>query len=185
MDVTLNADPLIKALGNVVTNLPKELRIVSWKTAKKTKSIIAKDVVKELAVTQKIVRAQLVEKRVGKTGSSVTVKKSRRIPLRDYKARQTKAGISYKISKSKGRKTIPNAFKGPRPGLTFARFQGHVFGRMTNERKPIKILYGPSPWGVFAKSQMRVQTKPKIKNELRKQLAERVRFKTLKKQGVI
>lgn len=183
--ITLDADPLIKSLDNVASNLTKELRIVSWKTAKKAKSLIAKQVVKELATPQKIVRAQLSTRRGSGPKATVTLKKSSRISLREFKPRQTKKGVSYRISKSQGRKIIQGAFTGPKPGLTFVKFRGHAFKRVGKSRLPIVKLFGPSPWGVFVVNKQQQQVNPQINAELRKQLAERVRFKTLKKQGVI
>lgn len=180
-----DARDLSQALGNVVDNLPKEMRIVSWKTAKKTTSFIAKAVTSELSVAQRVIKKQMTQKRVGKTGAEVVLKKSNRISLKDFKARQIKKGVSYKISKSKGRKTIAGAFRGPRPGVIAQKLNGHVFKRIGATRNPIQKLYGPSPWGVFAINKMQAQTTPKVNLELRKQMLERLRFKKLKKAGVI
>ena len=109
----MDASVMINELKGVVKNLPKELAIVSGKTAKRGKSIIAKEVTQELAVPQKVVRKVLTTGKRGKTASFVDLEKSPRIPLRDFKARQNKRGLSYKISKSAGRKTIHGPFQGP------------------------------------------------------------------------
>lgn len=180
-----DASDVVNALGAVVSNLPKELRIVSWKTARKTKSLIAKEVTKELAVPQKIVRAELSQARREPTGAEVALRKTARIPLRDFKARQVRSGVSYKISKTKGRKRIDGAFQGPRPGVVFTKFRGHVFTRVGTARLPIRKLYGVSPWGVFAINKQQKQVTPKVNQELRKQLADRLRYQKLKKSGAI
>lgn len=173
-----NASDLVTSLGNVTTNLRKELRIVSWKVSGKTKSLIAKEVTKELAVAQKVVRRHLKAKRVEPTGALVRLEYQARIPLRDYKARQTKKGVSYKISKTKGRSKIASAF-------IVNKLGNHVFVRSGKSRLPIRKLYGPSPWGVFVVNKMTADLTPKVKSELTKQLAERLRFKTLKQSGAI
>lgn len=185
---------IINALDALGLNITKEIGIINWKVARKTKSLIAKQVTKELSVTQKVVKAQLVARRnasraslVGGTeqAAEVELKKSRRIPLRDFKARQTKKGVSYKISKSTGRKTIAGAFKGPRPGLTFVRFRGHVMQRVGSARLPIRKLYGPSPWGVHVINKQADVITPQINAELRRQMRERLRYQRLKKSGAI
>ena len=181
----MDAGKLIKSLKAVSDNLTKELGIVAWKAARPAKALISKEVTKELAVPQKIVKSKIWTKKVGKTGAAIQLDKSKRIELRDFGARQTKKGVSYKISKSKGRSTIRQAFKGPRPGLTFAKHKGSVFGRVGESRKPIAKLYGPSPWGVFQKQKLSVPVRKKIETELEKQMVERIRFRTLKKSGAI
>ena len=183
--VQSEANFLVRSLGNVVRNLPKELRIVSWKTARKTKSFMAKEVTKELATPQKVVKATLKTDRKEPTGAEVTLRKTSRISLREFKARQTRAGVSYRISKSKGRQTVQGAFTGPKPGLTFVKFRGHVLKRVGKSRLPIRKLYGPSPWGVFAVNKLQTTVTPKVNAELRKQLQERLRYQKLKKSGAI
>lgn len=173
-----DATDLVLALDNVVKNLPKELRIVSWKVANKTKALIAKSVTRELAVAQKVVRSQMAQVRKEPTGAMVTLKKTRRIPLKKFGARQTKKGVSYRISKTEGRKKIASAF-------IVTKLGGHVFKRVGKQRLPIQKLFGPSPWGVFAINERQRHVTPQVEAEMRKQLTERLRFKTLKKNGVI
>lgn len=179
-NVATNSDFEAKAieLAKVVSNLPKEMRIVSWKTAKKTKSLIAKSITQELATPQKVVRSKLTQVRSGPTGAEVTLKKTARISLRDFGARQTKKGVSYKVSKTKGRKTIASAF-------IIKKFGGHVFKRVSKVRTSHTQRYGPSPWGVFVKKQKDNQVMPKVELELHKQLAERLRYQKLKQSGAI
>jgi len=63
----------------------------------------------------------------------------RRIPLMDFGARQVKRGVTYRISRSGGRKRIANAFVKTMPS-------GHegVFKRLGQPRLPIRELMGPS-----------------------------------------
>lgn len=174
---------MVKDLEALVKNLPREMSIVSGKTARRGKSIIAKEVATELAVPQKVIRAQVTSRKVGKTGAATHLSKSKRIPLRDFKARQTKKGVSYKISKTGGRRMIAGAFQGPRPGQH--QWSGRVFIRKGKKRLPIQQLFGPSPWGVFVKKKKDRATKQKLHAELRKQIAERLRYRKLKASGAI
>lgn len=181
----MKADPMIADLGALVKNLPKEMSIISNKVTRKGKSLVAKDVASELAVPQKVIKQQISTQRIDKTGAQLVLSKSRRIPLRDFKARQTKKGVSYKVSKKRGRKLAVGAFTGPRPGLTFARYRGRVFKRVGKTRLPIRQLYGPSPWGVFVKQRRLKPVGDQLRAELRKQMAERLRYRRLKAAGEI
>jgi len=185
MRVRMDASVLVKSLANVTDNLPKQLAIVANKVATKTKSLIAKDVSSRVAVKQKVVKRLIKTKRIGKTKRIVQLAKSKRIPLRDFGAKQTKTGVSYKIDKAQSRKTIPGAFQGPAPGRYYAKWKGRVFKRQGRSRLPIYQLFGPSPWGVFVKNKRKKHVANDASAELKKQLAERIRYLTLKKSGAI
>ena len=191
---TVQGGQVINALENLGLNVKKEIGIINRKVAKRTKSFVAKEVTKELAVAQKVVKSELTFHRkargaglvnVSDLATEIELKKTQRIPLREFKARQTKKGVSYRISKTSGRKTIAGAFKGPKPGLTFVRFRGHVMKRVGRARLPIRKLYGPSPWGVHVIKKQSSKVLTQINGELRKQLRERLRYQTLKKSGAI
>lgn len=178
-------EAIAKSVGS---NLKKELAIAINKTAKKCESSIAKSVSKEIVVSQKVVKSQLKmakAKAVGEQRATVTLQISSRIPLRDFGARQTKAGVSYKISKVSGRGFIPGAFQGPKPGVMKASWRGNVFKRTTKSRLPIVKLMGPSVWGAFVINDHVSSTTEQTKLELQKQIEERIRFLTLKQSGAI
>ena len=161
---------------------------------KKGESIIASKITEELAAPKKVVTKQLKRTdRASKTKLSSTItlvasvegSRSGRISLRQFKPRQNKKGVSYKTSKSKGRKTVLGAFQGPRPGLMKASWKGSVFKRVGASRLPIVKLFGPSPWGVYVKKNYDRKVRQDIKRELRKQIDRRIRFLKLKKSGTI
>lgn len=173
---------------NVGSNLKRELAVAVNKTAKKCESSIAKKVAKEIVVSQKVVKSQLSTekaKAVGEQRAKVTLKVSTRIPLRDFGARQTRAGVSYKISRQSGRGFVQGAFQGPRPGVMKASWKGHVFKRTTKSRLPIVKLMGPSVWGAFVLNNHVAMTTEETQFELQKQIEERIRFLTLKNTGAI
>lgn len=176
-------DQLISDLKSLSTNLTKELGIVAWNTAKKTKSVAAKQITSELAVTQREVKERITTKRRD-TESEVTVNKSKRIPLKEFKPRQTRKGVSYRISKTTGRKTAADAFMGPKPGTPAPRLHGHVWKRKGKTRLPIQKLYGPSPWGVLVSGDRIQNVTEETRGELRKQLEKRIRWLRLKNKGV-
>lgn len=185
---TKELERLAKAVDASGRKLPQQVAIAVNATAKKTRSEISKDIRKELNAKKKAVDKALVtgpRATRQRTGTTVTVAKGRRIPIKEFGARQTKAGVSYKISKNKGRSLARGAFMGPKPGAVAARLGGHAFKRMGPQRLPIKKLYGPSPWGVFRGQRLTRPTMSKVSRELRKQLERRIRFNVLKASGAI
>lgn len=159
--------------------LKKELSIAVNATAKRSKSIIAKQVANELAVSQKDIKTTISQSRRASESdisATVEVKKEKRLGLNKFGARQIKKGVSYKVSKSKGRSFIQGAFQGPKPGLMKASWKGNVFKRVGKARKPIIKLKGPSVWGVFVAGKKIGPSISEIEAELKKQIGERIRF---------
>ena len=190
--VELRIDPkqireLSRAIEGTTRKLQNEIKIAVNATAGKTKTAMSRRVRAELAAPAKSVNATLSVKKAKtpRDNARVTLKKEARLPLKAFKPNQTKKGVSYRISKSQGRKTIAGAFMGPRPGTKAPGLHGHVWKREDKSRLPIRKLYGVSPWGVFIKRAMKQPTKNEGRLELKKQIARRIRFITLKKRGAI
>jgi hypothetical protein len=176
------------AIDGTKKKLPRELKIAVNATAKKTRTMMSREVRKELATKAKAVNKTInIVSRATEISLSSTVRlsKTKRIPLRDFGARQTRQGVSYKISKSKGRGMVPGAFQGPKPGVMNTKWRGRVFKRVGKSRLPIAQLFGPSPWGIFVKRQLRTPVVRDGNAELSKQIQRRVRFNLLKRQGLI
>lgn len=168
--------------------LPQEVAVAINATARKVRSGVNKGIREELAAKKKDIDKTLKVTRKAtrnQPGAMLRLQKSRRIPLRDFGARQTRAGVSAKVSNRTGRKTIPGAFQGPKPGLMKASWRGHVFKRVGRARLPIVKLYGASPWGVYVKQRQDRPTRRLVEVELRKQLQKRIRFNVLKASGAI
>ena len=191
MNVTIkqsSLDSLISALKDTERKLKKELQVAVNATANKAKSIINKEIRSELATTATAINSTIRIKRKATNdlpSASVEVKKTARISLREFGARQTKVGVSAKISKTRGRKTYAGAFQGPKPGLMKASWRGHVFKRVGKSRLPIVKLHGASPFGVMTKGKKLGPSVEATQAELEKQIQRRVRFITLKKTGAI
>ncbi len=187
--ITLEAGKLINSLNNVAENLPKELAIVVSKTSKRAESFVAKDIQKELNTTQKAIKKQIIRTNTKKVGSNmrslVILQKSDRMPLRDFSPNHVAAGVSYKISRTQGPKLAPSAFMGPKPGIRRPQFNGRVYKRVGGPRSKIIQLFGVSPWGVFVKNNRIDVIKKQIRQELRHQARDRIRYLELKKSGAI
>lgn len=170
---------LEKALGDAG---PKKLRqqvaIALNQTAKKTETLLAKEVAKELVLTQKEIKKDIKQQRRANPevlATNVVQKETARISLKSYKARQNKSGVRYRISKKSGGKTVKSAFIANTLG-------SHAFKRTGKKRLPIQKLYGPSPWGVTVKNNLdKLIIDRDIEPELLKQIDRRIRAINFKK----
>lgn len=194
-----NMDKLVADLGRVADNITKQIGIVSWRTARRGKSIIAKDVASQIKVNQADVKKLIRETR-GDAESSVALKKTSRMPLKRFGPRQTKAGVTYRIEESGKRQLLQGAFMGPKPGVLAPNLHGHVWIRKgylppgasgprfrggKRQREQIYIPRGPSPYGVVLKGERKYPIAKEIRQELSKQLAKQIRYLRLKQSGVI
>lgn len=175
-----------KIMSDLGFNVRKELAVAVNKASDKTKSKMVKSIKDELITTQAVMKQAIGTK--GKASeqsieTTIVLKKEKRLPLKEFKPTQNKTGVTYKISKTKGRKTIAGAFQGPRPGVMKRSWKGNVFKRLGKKRLPIAKLFGPSVWGVFVVKKLEAPTTAEAQKELIKQVQERIRFLTLKAQG--
>lgn len=180
---------LSQALGGSDKKIRQQLKIAVNAVSRKVKSQIAKEIGRELATPQKNIKPTIAiaQKATATRNPTAIVRqsKTKRIPLRDFGAKQNKTGTSYKTSKRKGRKHIARAFQGPRPGVVSTKTRGRVFKRKGKARLPIVQLFGPSPWGVFIKNGIKKPVVIIARGELLKQIQRRTRFIKLKQSGAI
>lgn len=172
---------LKQALGDKAKRIQQEVATAINATAKKVAREIAKEIKTELATTVKVIAAAIRHTRKAnkaQLGATVTLAKTKRISLKEFGARQTKTGVSYRISKTEGRKSIRSAF-------VSNKLYGHVFARIGKSRLPIDKKHGPSPWGVFVGKKLTPQIVAMAEVELKKQIEKRIRFRTLQQTGVI
>ena len=180
MKLSAKIGELEKALGDAG---PKKLRqqvaIALNQTAKRTETLLAKEVAKEIVIAQKEIKKGIKQDRKAKPevlATNVVQKESARIPLKRYKARQNKAGVRYRISKKTGGKTVKSAF-------IAETLSSHAFKRTGKKRLPIRKLYGPSPWGVTVKNNLdRLVLERDIEPELIKKIDRRIRAINFKKK---
>jgi hypothetical protein len=112
----------------------RQMYIATSQAAQDGKSFIAKRMTKRLAQPQKSIRGMMTIRQTGETGSTLTIKKRGRIPLKALKPKWKKTGVSYKPG-SAARKTIEGAFMGPKHPAQFRSFApGHVFKRQDYEK---------------------------------------------------
>jgi hypothetical protein len=171
---------LTRAVGDARKSLPREISAAINATAKKTRLDMGRKIRSEIAVKKEPVEKviKLVKQSTPSHFSAqVTLQESWRISLRDFGARQTRSGTSYKINKKGGRATVRSAFMVPSMG-------NHVFKRTTEKRLPIVKLMGPSPWGVFIKKKLTPVQQKEIEAELAKQIERRINLNVLRANGL-
>lgn len=189
-------EKLNRVFGGNGKKVRQQVAIAINEAIRDVKKEANKRVRQELAVTAKTVnrvldpgrkanpdhlRAVFTIKAVGANETD----KTGRLALRDFGARQVKKGVSYKISKSQGRKMVASAFQGPTPSIRKTSWRGRVFLRTGTTKTPIRQLYGPSPWGVMMKSKRYKGLQNYADKRLKYRIDRRVRFNVLKAAGKI
>ncbi len=116
---------------------------VNW-AAVKTAVEVNRRVRDELALKGKRVRKAISVRRGfgGAIAAAVTIR-GQGVPLVEYKAKQTRRGVTVKVKKRGARKRLPKHF------LAQMR-SGHVgvFSRTTSKRLPIKEKFGPDVFNI-------------------------------------
>lgn len=181
MDISLDANDLLAQLDDFVKNLPKEIKTVNNRSANRLKKPMSVPITRELAIPQKAIKKLINHRTVpGRLSAELTLEKTKRIPISDFRHREMKSGgVSYKISKTKGRKRIRDAFK-------VTKREGKVYARTSSSRYPIRMLRGPSPWGVFVSKRANMDDlKTEGERRLLYELRERVRYRMKQTFGKI
>ena len=176
------------AARNAGRLMSKELAAAINATAKKTKLDMGRKIRAEINVGKDAVESVIKIVKPATPGSlsaGARLSETKRLPLRDFNAKQNKAGVSYKISKKGGRATVAGAFQGPKLGKIKPSWRGRVFKRVGKDRLPIVQLMGPSPWGVFVKRRMTSLQVQETETELRWQIERRINFNVLRASGLI
>jgi hypothetical protein len=117
--------------------------------------------------------------------ATVTLRKTKRLGLRHFGAKQNKTGVSYKISKTGGRKRVDGAFQGPKPGVMKMSWKGNAFKRVGKQRLPIIKLQGVSAFGAYAKNELSGPQVKVIEAELTKQMERRIKLNILRAEGLV
>lgn len=188
--LTLDTGQLLqlrRSVAAVNKSLPRELSTVINKVGKRTEKSISKEIRKELTVTAGSLKKSIKTRRKASatTPSAVVgIDHEYRPGLQNFKSRQTKTGVSYKISKSGGRNSIPGAFMGPRPGVLAPKLYGGVFIRVGEDRSPIKKLRGVSPYGVYKKNDLKKEEVERIEKDLQKEMERRIQFNLARANGL-
>lgn len=115
----------------------------------------------------------------------VSLRKTKRLGLRHFGARQDKRGVSYKISKTGGRARVNGAFQGPTPRVMKLSWRGNAFKRVGKSRLPIVQIKGVSAFGAYVKNNLEGPQVKEVNAELSKQLERRINLNILRANGLV
>lgn len=189
--IEINADQL-KRLSESATaakkSLTKELAAALNAVAKKTKLEMGRDI--RATVNMKKDEAEKpLSIRATATPQSlqavVSLKKTPRLGLRHFGAKQDKRGVSFKISKKGGRGRADGAFQGPKPGVMKTSWRGNAFKRVGSRRLPIVQIKGVSAFGAYVKNNLAGPQVEAINAELTKQMERRINLNVLRANGLV
>jgi hypothetical protein len=188
--VTVDAGQLArlrKAVDGAGKKIPKELAMAVNKAAKGATVDISRRVRDKIVLAAKTTKESL--KISGKATAerpqtTVTVKETKRLGLRHFKAQQVATGTTYKISKSGGKQLAVGAFQGPKPGIQKLSWKGNAFRRVGKARLPIMRLSGVSPYGVVKKNDMPPKIVEAINKRLLTEMERRIQFNVARAAGL-
>jgi hypothetical protein len=172
--ITFDATEVLKTVGELSSGPFRRAAVRALnKTAGNVRVAASTAIRQRRALSAKVVRQAMAIKKATKdhlvSGLVVT---GRPIPLKEYAARQTKRGVTVRVSPGK-RMLVTHA--GNRAFLV-AKIGGHVFARQGKPRLPIKKLFGPSLPSTFVQDEVRRAWTAAAHDALPKRMAEEVRF---------
>lgn len=179
---------LREATGRAKKKFPKELAAAINQVSKKVKLQIGRDVRATIAINKEEsekplkITAQATEENLR---AVVTLRKTKRLGLRHFGAKQDARGVSYKIDKQSGRKRVQGGFQGPRPGVMKTSWRGNVFRRVGKSRLPIIHVRGVSAYAAYMKNELAEPQVKMINEELSKQIERRIKLNILRAEGLV
>lgn len=171
---------LADAVEKAGKSLSKELAIACNQTAKELKTPISQSIRTVLNAKAKGLK-KVISVGMKATESNITastkVNTGRRIPLKEFGAKQKKDGVSYKIFKGGKMRTVKRGFMGPKPGVQAIKLKGHAFMRKQKEQRlPIVKLFGPSVKAAFQMAKLEKPIAEEAEKRLTKKINRRIQF---------
>lgn len=189
--IEVNANQLTalrKACGEAKKSFAKELAAGINATAKDVRLKISRDIGSEITMPAKDIKDRISTRDKATAVSPVAVVSlgwKKREGLQYFKARQTKSGVTYKISKKAGRGVVLGAFMGPSPGTFAPKLHGGVFKRIGSARLPITKLRAVSAAGAFVKNKHDAVMPGFIEQKMLAQMERRINLNVLRANGLV
>lgn len=179
---------LKEAAAKAKKSFPREFAGAINAVSRKTKTKIGKDI--RSVVALKAAEAKRPISIVGRAtpghlSATVSLRKTKRLGLRHFGARQDKSGVSYRISKQGGRQRVNGAFQGPTPNIRKMSWKGNAFRRIGKSRLPIVKLLGVSAYGAYAKNELSGPQVEEINEEITRQMERRINLNVLRANGLV
>jgi hypothetical protein len=169
-----------KTIESLGANIKRELNIAVSETTRQVKIKASRKLREVIPVPVKVLKKAIAVTRKSKVAdltSEIVMIQGYPIPLRYFGARQTKTGVTYKQSgPDKGRGKIPGAF------MLHGYFPT-VYKRTTKKRFPLEPQKGPAPGDYYQSAGVTDLALDTAREELPKQITERIRVLTLKAKG--
>lgn len=158
-------------LAFIPKGLKKAVSRALNKTAVAARTKIVRRIAAETSIIQRNIRRAVTLRRASYRKWQAIIRiGGRPLPLIWFRARQTRAGVTFQLRKAEGRKTAEHAFIARMP----SGWRG-VYRRVGRRRLPIRQLFGPSVGEAFAgapvvASQIVDETGFKLRDELNTQI---------------
>jgi hypothetical protein len=182
-------------LASMGQNVTKEVRVAAWKTQKKGRREIAKQIAKIIKKPVKYFQKASYSKMLP-DGFFIAIRGEFKMAIKYFKPRHVKAGVVADITRSSvfidngrkkrtsGKRVFEGGFMGPRPGVLAPKLRGIAARRKGTNRFPIQAL--PAIHLTSTLKNVDYFT-PKVVSDLRvefiKQVKERIRFLKVKMAG--
>ena len=178
---------LSEAVQAAKKSMPKELAAAINQTVKNHRLRMGRNIRETVNLKKKEIESKITIRKATSVvpQARVFLLETAREGLQHFGARQTKSGVSYKISKKKGRGMVLGAFMGPSPGTFAPKLYGGVFRRVGKERLPIVKLYGVSPHGTYRKNDFESIDVAYSGDYLKQQIDRRINLNVLRANGLV
>lgn len=175
--VTAAGKSMSKELAQAINATSKKTKLGMGRQVRETVTLKKAESEKPLSI-----RAQATP---GSLQAIVSLKKTPRLGLRHFGAKQDKRGVSYRIGKKGGRSRVNGAFQGPKPGVMKTSWRGNAFKRVGKGRLPIVHIKGVSAWGAYVKNNLTGPQVAEVTAELSKQMERRINLNVLRANGLV
>lgn len=179
---------LKEAVGRAGKKVAKELSAAINQVSKKTRLDMGR-AIRETVALKKDQSEKPISVAMSSTPANlqalVRLKKTKRLGLRHFGAKQDRKGVTYKIGKKGGRKRINGAFQGPKPGVIKMSWKGNVFKRTGQKRLPIQQLNGVSAYGAYVKNDLTAPQVAAVFDQLVYQIERRINLNVLRAEGLV
>jgi hypothetical protein len=171
--VTFDASQVLRNVANLPGAHRRAISRALNKTAANVRTAASTAIRAKRSLSASTVRKALAIKQANPNRLVATLSVTGRpIPLKEYRANQTKRGVTVLVSPGK-RKLVEHAGN---KAFFIQKIGGHVFARQGKQRLPVKKLYGPSLPATFLNEEVRRAWTAAAQDALPKRLTEEIRF---------
>jgi len=152
LQIQIDEAAVREGLGDFARRAPQAMAGAINETTAEGKTDLSRAVREVLNLSKQSTdrRIEIVKARPNNLAGSVRLSHEKRPGLASFAARETKKGVSYKLTKSSGRASVPSAFIAAKRGQTHLNvFVRKLLGGKLAPRYPLVRLMGLSPWGAI------------------------------------